>query len=146
VAGFDALDMLEAVWMIFRQVEEGRADVQIQYRRLVQRGGNEKAVAHLYQVFEPVDSERRGLGRIPASGLDLRESYRSFDARERFGLTERPVSDDTRCLCGQVLRGLVTPQACSLCGRTCTPEHPVGSCMVSSEGTCAAYFRYARSR
>lgn len=144
VAGFDALDILEAVWMVFRQIEQGRAEVQIQYRRLVQRPGNRKAVAQLYEVFEPVDSQWRGLGRIPASGLDLREPYRSFDARERFGLVERPVSDDERCLCGQVLRGLVRPQACSLFGKTCTPEHPVGSCMVSSEGTCAAHYRYDR--
>jgi hydrogenase expression/formation protein HypD len=146
ITGFEPLDMIQAVSMIFRQIQEKRAEVEIQYRRLVQREGNRRAVERLYQVFEPVDSEWRGLGEIPLSGLGLRKPYRSFDALERFHLTLKSSSDDDRCLCGQILRGVATPHQCPLFGRACTPENPVGACMVSSEGTCAAYFRFAPSR
>ncbi len=144
VAGFEPGDLLEAVAALVRQVCEGRADVEIQYSRSVQPEGNAAALAHLERVFEPCDVPWRGLGTIPGSGLRIREAFRSHDAATWFPEIQVPPSrEHPGCICGDVLRGLRTPPDCPLFRRQCTPAAPVGACMVSSEGTCAAYYRYA---
>jgi hydrogenase expression/formation protein HypD len=145
IAGFEPLDIVEAIWMLVKQVKQGRPRVEIQYRRAVRPEGNPKALETLHRVFEPCDAEWRGLGWIPGSGLRLREEFREFDAEHRFPLEVEPPRQQAGCRCGDVLKGTVEPEACPLFAKVCTPETPVGPCMVSSEGTCAAVFRYGRS-
>jgi len=145
VAGFEAADMAEAIRMLLRQVSEDRADVEVQYTRSVTRDGNEEAQAVCDEVFARADTEWRGVGVIPASGLDIREEYAAHDAARLFGDLEVPEPvDDPGCRCGEILRGVIRPDDCPLFGRRCTPASPVGACMVSSEGTCAAHYRYRR--
>jgi len=144
IAGFEPFDVLQAIIMILEQIASKKPRVEIEYARLVKARGNPKALDKLFQVFEPEDSDWRGLGTIPKSGLRLREPYRRFDAIAHFGLTLKPAREPEHCRCGEVLRGLVTPYECRLFGSACMPAHPVGACMVSSEGTCAAYFKYSR--
>ncbi len=144
VAGFEADDMLAAIEMLLKQVTEGRAQVENQYTRGVSADGNLEAQAIMAEVFEPCDAEWRGLGMIPLSGLGIREAYRAHDAQAV--LAPQPCPKPTKrpaCLCGDVLRGAKPPTACTLFRTVCTPETPVGACMVSSEGACAAYYRYA---
>jgi len=146
VAGFEADDMLAAIEMLLKQVAENRAQVENQYTRGVSAGGNPEARAIIAEVFMPCDAEWRGLGVIPLSGLGIREAYRAFDAQ--FVLEPRPCpkpANRPACLCGDVLRGAKLPTACALFRKVCTPETPVGACMVSSEGACAAYYRYGPS-
>jgi len=145
VAGFEADDMLAAIAMLLKQVAEKRAQVENQYTRGVSADGNLEALKIMTEVFEPCDAEWRGLGTIPASGLDIREAYRAHDAQAVF--TPQPCSKPAHrpaCLCGDVLRGAKLPTDCTLFRTACTPETPVGACMVSSEGTCAAYYRYGK--
>ena len=145
VAGFEADDMLAAIAMLLKQVAEKRAQVEIQYTRGVSADGNLEALKIMAEVFEPCDAEWRGLGTIPASGLDIREAYRAHDAQAVF--TPQPCPKPVHrpaCLCGDVLRGAKLPTDCTLFRTACTPETPVGACMVSSEGTCAAYYRYGK--
>jgi hydrogenase expression/formation protein HypD len=157
VAGFEPLDILQSILMAVQQVERKEAKVEIEYRRAVRPQGNITALKVLYEVFEVCDARWRGLGIIRKSGLRLKEKYRQFDAESTFAFIkwgenvspggEPPLTPPVRgrkgrCLCGEILRGVKVPTDCTLFGKICTPEEPVGPCMVSSEGTCAAYFKY----
>ena len=145
VAGFEPLDMLMAIEMLVRQVNEGRAEVENEFTRAVTPEGNVKAQALTDEVFELRDAfEWRGLGTVPKSVLKLREAYARFDAEKRFELKGRHVADNKACSCGAILRGEKTPEQCVLFGTVCTPQHPIGACMVSSEGACAAAWAYGR--
>jgi len=143
IAGFEAVDILEAILMLARLHEANRADIQIQYQRVVNVEGNPQARRIMAEVFEPAEADWRGLGRIPASGLKIQPQFARFDAALRFPLPEIPVKEPEGCACGEVLRGLIQPAECGLFGQVCTPENPVGPCMVSSEGSCAAFFKYS---
>lgn len=142
VAGFEPLDVLQAVALLVRQIEKGEAAVEIQYRRAVTPNGNIKAQALIEEVFRPGDSTWRGFGRLPASGLEVAPSYGDFDAKRRYDVPLIRAKEPEGCLCGSILRGLNRPPDCPLFRRVCTPDSPVGACMVSSEGTCAAYYKY----
>jgi len=145
VTGFEPVDILQGVLRCVLQLEAGRAEVENAYARVVRSGGNAEAKAIAGRVFEVVDREWRGLGLIPASGWALREEFHAYDAQRKFGLGETAPAPATECISGSILRGLGKPFDCPAFGTRCTPEHPVGAPMVSSEGACAAYFRY-RSR
>lgn len=142
VAGFEALDILLAVRDLVIMAASGSPDIVNGYRSVVRPDGNPTARATMYEVFEPADASWRGLGLIPGSGLKFRLGYAEFDATDRFPVDVPPAKDDLRCLCAAILTGSQTPDKCRLFGRECTPEEPVGPCMVSSEGTCAAYYKY----
>jgi hydrogenase expression/formation protein HypD len=145
IAGFEPLDLMQAVLMLIRQVNDGRAEVENEFTRAVGRDGNRKAQALMSDVFEVRDSfEWRGLGEIPASALRIHPHYRRFDAEARFGTAYRPVADNKACECGAILRGAKSPHDCAIFGTVCTPENPVGACMVSAEGACAAHYAYGR--
>lgn len=145
IAGFEPLDVMQAVLMLVRQVNEGRTEVENEFTRAVNRDGNLHAQALVSQVFELRTSfEWRGLGEVPYSALKIRPAYAGFDAERRFGLGYRPVPDNKACECGAILRGVKRPTDCKIFGTVCTPENPVGSCMVSSEGACAAHYSYGR--
>jgi hydrogenase expression/formation protein HypD len=142
VAGFEPADILLAIAMLIDQVEDGRAALENAYPRAVTEAGNTKAKALMQQVFEPVDAIWRGLGQIPASGLGFRNPFQGHDAAAVLRPDPGNVKEPAACACGDVLKGIKTPLGCKLYGTACTPIHPVGPCMVSSEGTCAAYYRY----
>jgi hydrogenase expression/formation protein HypD len=142
IAGFEPLDMIYAILLILRQVVEGSRRVENAYPRAVKPGGNPKARKIIDMLTEPRDELWRGLGVIPGSGRGLRDEYRSMDAAEAFRLPPLEDHDPPGCLCGKVIQGKSLPMDCSLFGVRCTPDQPVGPCMVSSEGTCAAHFRY----
>jgi hydrogenase expression/formation protein HypD len=145
VAGFEPLDVLQALHMVVSQIAEGRAAIENQYRRLVGPGGNPVAWGAVLEVFSAdADREWRGLGVIPASGLALRPRYARFDALGRFAVPGLRVGDHQACQCGEVLQGVLKPWECKVFGTACTPETPIGACMVSGEGACAAYFNYGR--
>ncbi len=145
IAGFEPLDLLQSVAMVLEQLVAGVARVENQYARVVREGGNARAQAAIDDVFELRESfEWRGLGEVPSSGLRLRERYAAFDAERRYGLVARRVADPKACQCGEVLKGALQPWECKVFGTACTPETPIGSCMVSSEGACAAYYNYGR--
>ena len=147
VAGFEPLDVVQAILMLVRQVNQGRSDVENQYIRAVTAGGNPVAQRAIAEIFELRDAfEWRGLGELPASALRLREAYAEFDAERRFTITPVPAADNPACECGDVLRGLKKPAECKLFGTLCSPETPMGSCMVSPEGACAAHWTYGRFR
>ncbi len=141
IAGFEPLDILQAVLMLLRQILEGRSEVEVQYFRAVKKGGNPLAQSIMREVFEPCDSRWRGIGVIPGSGLGFSPAYREFDAAARFGLAAGGPDEDRGCSCGRVLKGAIEPAECGLFGAACTPEHPRGPCMVSSEGSCAAAYK-----
>jgi len=143
IAGFEPLDILQAVLALVEMAEEGRPAVANVYARSVRPRGNEVACRTLAQVFEVADVDWRGLGIVPASGLRLRERYARFDAARAFPLEIAPPREPPGCRCGEVLRGGLRPTACPLFARACTPQSPVGPCMVSAEGACAAYYKYA---
>jgi len=142
VTGFEPVDVLQGVYMILKQIEEGRADIEIAYHRGVMPEGNTRAREMVEQVFEPEDADWRGIGVIPGTGLKIREEYSHYDAVRRIPVTPPEPKDIKGCQCGEVLRGITLPFECRLFGRGCTPEHPIGPCMVSSEGSCAAYYRF----
>jgi hydrogenase expression/formation protein HypD len=147
IAGFEPLDVMQAILMLVRQVNQGRACVENEFTRAVTCQGNAAAQAVMAQVFELRDSfEWRGLGEVPSSALKIRSEFAAFDAEQRFDLTYRSVPDHKQCECGAILRGVKRPTDCKLFGTVCTPEHPMGSCMVSSEGACAAHYTYGRFR
>ena len=147
IAGFEPLDVMQAIRMLVRQVNEGRAEVENEFTRAVTPDGNARAQAAVSEVFELRRRfEWRGLGEVPYSALRIRAKYARWDAEARFGLDYRPVPDNKACECGAILRGVKTPTDCRLFGTACTPETPMGSCMVSSEGACAAHFNYGRFR
>jgi hydrogenase expression/formation protein HypD len=142
VIGFEPVDILQGIWMLVRQVEEERWDVEIQYTRAVTPRGNPGARSVMESVFDTCDAPWRGLGVIPGSGLAIRNRYSQHDATRRFDLNVPPTREHPGCRCAEVLRGSVRPPECKLFRTRCTPADPVGPCMVSSEGTCAAYFKY----
>jgi len=144
VTGFEPLDILQGVLMVVQQLESGRAGVENQYARAVRREGNQPAQKLIREVFRVVPRKWRGVGEIPQSGLGLSEAYTTFDAGKKFGVAEHHVDEPAECISGLVLQGLKKPQECSAFGAKCTPEHPLGATMVSSEGACAAYYRYRR--
>jgi hydrogenase expression/formation protein HypD len=146
VTGFEPLDILQGVLMCVRQLEQGRAEVENQYARAVRRGGNLPAQQLVAEVFEVVPRVWRGIGPIPRSGLGLREAYAAFDAERRFGLTEHHTAEPGECISGLVLQGVKKPHDCPAFGTRCVPERPLGAPMVSSEGACAAYYRYRRGQ
>jgi hydrogenase expression/formation protein HypD len=145
VTGFEPVDILQGIYRCIQQLEEGRAEVENQYRRAVQREGNLHARRLIRDVFAVTGQKWRGIGEIPQSGLRLREPYDAHDAEQRFGLSGYTVAESTDCRSGQVLQGAIRPSACPAFGGRCTPEQPLGAPMVSSEGACAAYYRYRRS-
>ena len=142
VAGFEPLDILRAVRSLVEQVESGQPGVTNTYSRSVRPQGNQAAVEVMYRVFAVSDAEWRGFGTVPDSGLALRQEYARFDAVCAFPVDPGPVREHKGCRCGEVLRGVVTPSDCPLFRRACTPQNPIGPCMVSAEGACAAYFMY----
>lgn len=142
VSGFEPLDVLLCVDMLVAQVESGKPGVEIAYRRGVRPEGNQRALEVMNQVFEPDDAKWRGMGVVPQSGLMLRDDYRRFDAEQAFKIELEPPREPEGCLCGDILRGVKTPPDCKLFRRVCSPEHPVGPCMVSSEGSCSTYYHY----
>ena len=147
IAGFEPLDVLQAVAMLVDQVNEGRHEVENEYTRAVTAEGNAVAKAEVAEVFELRRSfEWRGLGEVPYSALKLKAKYAAFDAEARFDLEYIPADDNPACDCGAILRGVKEPADCKLFGTVCTPETPMGSCMVSSEGACAAHWTYGRFR
>jgi hydrogenase expression/formation protein HypD len=144
VTGFEPLDLLQGIYMTVRALEEGRAGVENQYSRAVTRAGNVAAQRLIDQVFEVSDRKWRGLGLIPLSGYRLRPEFARFDAEQRFGVADVVAPESPVCIAGQILQGLRKPHDCPAFGTLCTPEHPLGAPMVSSEGACAAYYQYAR--
>jgi hydrogenase expression/formation protein HypD len=145
IAGFEPLDVMQAILMLLRQVNDGRAVVENEFSRAVTRDGNRKAQQLVAEVFELRRSFAwRGLGELPYSALRIRKPFASFDAENRFGVSYEPVADHPACECGAILRGVKRPQECRIFGSVCTPENPVGSCMVSSEGACAAHYSFGR--
>ena len=142
VTGFEPLDILQGVLMCIRQLEAGRAEVENQYARSVRKAGNQPAQELIRKIFTVVPRKWRGIGEIPQSGLGLTGSYAAFDAEKKFGLRDREVPEPAECLAGLVLQGQIKPHECPAFGKRCTPEHPLGAPMVSSEGACAAYHRY----
>jgi hydrogenase expression/formation protein HypD len=147
IAGFEPLDVMQAILMLVRQVNEGRAEVENEFTRAVNREGNLKAQALVAEVFElRPQFEWRGLGTLADSALRIRDAYAAWDAERRYALDYRSVADHKGCRCGAILRGTLRPLDCGLFGTVCTPENPMGSCMVSSEGACAAHYTYGRYR
>jgi hydrogenase expression/formation protein HypD len=142
VTGFDAADILSGIALLLAQIAAGRPRVEIQYTSVVRPEGNPRAREILAQFFEPADAHWRGIGLLPGSGLELRAGFAHRDAVRRFSLERPAVPDPAACQCGAVLKGIKTPPDCALFGKACTPDRPVGPCMVSSEGSCAAYFKY----
>jgi len=142
VTGFEPVDILQGILMLVEQIESDRAEVEIQYARAVSPEGNPGALAIMEKVFEPCDAPWRGLGHIPGSGLAIRSSFADFDAKNRFDLEVPAAKEPPGCLCAEVLQGAATPPECKFFRNACTPATPIGPCMVSSEGTCAAYFKY----
>jgi len=145
ISGFEPLDILQSILMLVAQLRDGRCEVENQYTRVVPRDGNARALEVMAEVFEPRPVfEWRGLGFIPHSALALSDAYREFDAEARFDVPGVRVSDPTECQCGDVLKGAIKPWECRVFGTACTPEHAIGTCMVSPEGACAAYYNYGR--
>jgi hydrogenase expression/formation protein HypD len=144
ITGFDAEDILQGIIMLLEQIASNRAAVEIQYKRAVTKEGNQKAMSLINEYFEPCDANWRGIGIIPQSGLRLKNKYSRWDFTSLFDIDVPEAQEPKACQCGLVLRGIKIPTDCPLFGRTCTPERPVGACMVSSEGSCAAYYKYGK--
>jgi hydrogenase expression/formation protein HypD len=145
IAGFEPVDILQAIYSLVRQMEGRTARLENTYKRAVSAEGNIKALSLMHDVFEPVDASWRGIGIIPASGLKIRKRFAAHDAQEAFHIRIQPAREIKGCSCGEILTGVMTPPECPLYKKVCTPENPIGPCMVSSEGSCAAFFRYHRS-
>ena len=146
VTGFEPLDLLQGIYMCVKQLEEGRFEVENQYARSVNREGNTPAQHLVAKVFCVIDRKWRGVGAIPQSGLGLAPEFIAFDAETRFGLGAYTAQEDPDCISGLIMQGASKPEACAAYGKRCTPDHPLGAPMVSSEGACAAYYRYRRLR
>ncbi len=145
VSGFEPLDILQSIVMVLQQLADGRCEVENQYTRLVEAEGNQVALDAINKVFAVREEfEWRGLGNISQSGLKITENYANFDAEAKFNLPNRQVADAAACQCGEILKGVLKPWQCKVFGTACTPENPIGTCMVSSEGACAAYYKYGR--
>lgn len=144
ITGFEPVDIVEGIYLLLNQLQLDKSRVEVQYTRAVNYEGNKRAQDIINEVFDVCDAKWRGIGTIPNSGLRIREDFAAFDARKRFDLMERDYPEPNNCLCGKILQGLATPEDCALFGKTCTPNSPIGPCMVSSEGSCAATYRYCR--
>lgn len=145
IAGFEPLDILQSLWMVLKQIDEGRAEVENQYARIVPDEGNAKSLAAVTEVFELREFfEWRGLGSIDHSGVRMRAAYAEYDAEQKFPVPNLKIADPKSCQCGEVLKGVLKPQECKVFGTACTPETPLGALMVSSEGACAAYYNFGR--
>jgi hydrogenase expression/formation protein HypD len=144
ISGFEPLDIFQSIWMLLKQIVEKRCQVENQYNRLVEPAGNKNAIAAMNQVFVVGEFEWRGLGEIPNSGFKIREQYAQFDAEVKFIIPNQKITDPKACQCGEILKGVLKPWECQVFGTACTPENPIGACMVSSEGACAAYYKYGR--
>jgi len=145
VAGFEPLDLLQSLWMVVKQLAEGRCEVENQYTRIVSETGNAAALAAVNRVFELREFfEWRGLGSIDQSGVRMREEFAALDAEIKFGVPNIKIADPASCQCGEVLKGVIKPRQCKVFGTACTPEKPLGALMVSSEGACSAYYQYGR--
>ncbi len=142
IAGFEAPDLMMGVLSLVRMIMDGRNETVNQYERVVKEGGNKTAKEMIDRVFETAPSAWRGIGVIPGSGLEIREEYGRFDARRKFPVSIPEPKEAAGCRCGELLRGLIAPPECALYGTACTPDEPVGPCMVSTEGPCAAYYKY----
>lgn len=142
IAGFETTDLLTSLTLLARQIASGEAKVENTYGRVVSWEGNSRAIHMVEEIFEVCDTEWRGLGNIPGSGLKIKEKYREFDAESRLDIHLVPASEPKGCMCGNILKGINTPRECPLFGKRCTPATPIGPCMVSSEGTCAAFHKY----
>lgn len=142
IAGFEPTDILQAVFQLISQIDSKDAKLENAYKRVVTVSGNETAQQILEQVFEVKDATWRGIGTIPSSGLEIREAFETLDAEKRFDIDIPKTADPKGCECGKILTGVMTPPNCSLYGKACRPDSPIGPCMVSSEGTCAAYYKY----
>jgi hydrogenase expression/formation protein HypD len=142
VTGFDANDILGGIALLLKQILAGRAAIEVEYKSVVKEEGNPKALAFIHEIFEPSDSFWRGIGVIPDSGLRLRDRWKHRDAERIFELQVPDIAEPEGCMCGLVLRGMKMPNECPLFAEVCTPDTPVGACMVSSEGSCAAFYRY----
>jgi len=142
IAGFEPLDMLEGILMLVRERREGKSEIENEYKRAVKKSGNKIAQGVLKRVFVPEDAVWRGIGRIRRSGLAIRDGFKEFDARTRFGIKEKKTAVNRCCLCGEVIKGVKMPEDCRLFVRVCKPDNPKGPCMVSSEGTCGIHYRY----
>jgi hydrogenase expression/formation protein HypD len=146
VTGFEPLDILQGVYMTARQLEEGRAELENQYARVVRASGNPAAVAQIQKAFKTVNRKWRGIGEIPNSGWSLRDEYARFDAEARFDVQHLTAEEPEACIAGEVLQGHKKPFECPAFGVQCNPEQPLGAPMVSAEGACSAYYRYRRTR
>jgi hydrogenase expression/formation protein HypD len=147
VAGFEPLDILQSIWMVLKQIKEGRAEIENQYARCVLEDGNSAALNAVSEVYELREFfEWRGLGSIDRSGVRLRDAYSRFDAERKFIVPNLTIADPKSCQCGEVLKGIIKPWQCKVFGTACTPEMPLGALMVSSEGACAAWYRYGGVR
>jgi hydrogenase expression/formation protein HypD len=142
ISGFEPLDILLCIDKLVEQIEKGEPKVEIAYRRGVKPEGNRKARQLMEDVFEIGEANWRGIGIVPQSGLKVRRKYEQFDADKAFSVSPKPPREPKGCRCGDVIRGAATPLECKLFRKVCTPERPVGPCMVSSEGACAAYYQY----
>jgi len=142
ITGFEPIDILQGILMLAKQVKEGKPAITIEYDRVVKPEGNEKALEILNTVFKVCDSRWRGIGEIPASGLEFSDEFKDYDVRRKYDIKTPGSVEPKGCICGRVLLGLSMPHDCALFGKKCTPLNPVGPCMVSSEGSCAAYYRY----
>jgi hydrogenase expression/formation protein HypD len=143
VAGFEPLDILQSIWMVLKQIKEGRAEIENQYARIVPDDGNAPALQAVSRVYELREFfEWRGLGSIDQSGVKLRDEYVHYDAERRFAIPNLKIADPKSCQCGEVLKGVIKPWQCKVFGSACSPETPLGALMVSSEGACAAYYQY----
>lgn len=145
VTGFEPLDILQGILFVVKQLEKGSSDVENAYSRVVSYDGNQPAQKIIKQVFEDCDQKWRGIGNIPMSGWQLKPEFKSYDAADRFHVQKINPTESPLCIAGQILQGLKKPYQCSAFANQCTPEHPLGATMVSSEGACAAYYRYGRS-
>ena len=144
ISGFEPSDVMESILMLLRQTKKKRISVEISYTRAVKREGNKKALEIMNEVFEATDVKWRGIGQIPESGLKLRPEYKEFDVEKKFNIRVSKSTKKSGCICGKILRGVKLPTDCKLFAKGCLPENPQGPCMVSSEGTCAAYYKYGR--
>lgn len=142
ITGFEPVDLLQGIYFCIKQLESGRYEVENQYRRVVNQQGNQAAQQLLKQVFNITDQQWRGLGTIPEGGLTLTDDYNDWNAEQRFSVSSIKTQEPLKCRSGDILKGLLKPNACPEFSKTCSPEHPLGATMVSSEGACAAYYRY----
>jgi hydrogenase expression/formation protein HypD len=145
ISGFEPIDILQSIWMLLKQLVESRCEVENQYTRIVTHEGNQNALKAINEVFQVRDNfEWRGLGNIPNSGLKISDKYAKFDAELKFTTPNIQIADNNVCQCGEILKGVLKPWQCKVFGTACTPENPIGTCMVSSEGACSAYYKYGR--